>query len=158
MRAGQVKARVFILLATVALKSAVAQEVGYKGNPHIFIPSNDPPQSIPFDQQHVVIRIPDPEITNLFSKGYQTFGGEVSMIRIASRRAPERQYFAKIGDFIGSYRIDRLVGTGMNYAVYLVKSNETVAIRARGPAETHNNRILPPGSGTAAPHAPPPER
>ena len=157
MRAGQVKARVFILLATVALKSAVAQEVGYKGNPHIFIPSNDPPQSIPFDQQHVVIRIPDSEITNLFNRGWQSSGDTVFFVRLSHRRFAEKIHYLKIGDFVGNYRVDGVSPAGEPLAVYLVKSNETVVIRARSPAETHHNRILPPGNGNAAPHAPPPE-
>ena len=83
--------------------------------------------------------MPDFQVTNLFSKGYQTFGGKVSMVRVASRQNPERQHFLKVGDFVGNYRIDHVVGRGEDYELYLVKSNETVIIRARQPSETHKN-------------------
>ena len=88
--------------------------------------------------KHQVLPFPDSQVTNLFNRGYQTFGGEVSIIRIALRSAPERQYFAKIGDYVGSYRIDRVAETGKDSLVYLVRSNETVVIRAQTPSENEN--------------------
>ena len=89
--------------------------------------------------KHITLPIPESQVTNLFNRGYQTFGGEVSVIRISSWNSPEQQYFAKIGDYVGSYRIDRVAGTGKHCVVYLVKSNETVEIRAHTPPETDKN-------------------
>ena len=134
------KLNTLTILAILASASAMAQEEGYKGNPHIIIPTDKPHISVPFDQQHITLPIPDSQVTNLYSKGYQTSGGEVIMIRITSRQSPERNHFMKIGDFVGNYRIDRLVGTGMDYDLYLVKSNETVIISAHQASETHKNR------------------
>ena len=78
----------------------------------------------------------DSQVTNLFNRGYTIFGGEVGSIRIVSRADPARVYFAKIGDYIGSYSIDRVEGTGDHCVVYLVRSNETVEVRAFNPSET----------------------
>ena len=119
----------------------------FKGNPHIIIPADKPHISVPFDQQHITLPIPDSQVTNIFSKGYQTSGDEVIMIRIASRQDPGKHHFMKIGDFVGNFRIDRLVGTGMDYALYLVKSNETVIIRAHQASETHKNSAEQGGPG-----------
>ena len=135
------------ILAIMAGTFAMAQDKAYKGNPHIIIPTDKPHVSVPFDQQHITLPMPDSQVTNLFSKGYQTFGGKVSMVRVASRQDPERQRFMKIGDFVGNYRIDHVVGMGEDYELYLVKSNETVIIRAHQPSETHKNTAEQGGPG-----------
>lgn len=83
------------------------------------------------------IPFPDSEVPDLFNRGFQTVKGEVSVIRIASRNAPERSYFAAIGDTIGSYTIDRVTGTGKDCVVYVVKSNETIKIPAHTPSNPH---------------------
>ena len=132
------------ILAVMASALAMAQEEGYKGNPHIIIPTDKPHVSVPYEQQHITIPISDSQVTNLFNQGYQTSGGKLIGIKIASRKTPGRIYFLKIGDFMGNYRIDRLVGTGMDYALYLVKSNETVIICAHQASETHKNRAEQP--------------
>ena len=131
----------------MASVSAMAEGDGFKGNPHIIIPVDKPHISVPFDQQHITIPIPDSQVTNLFSPGYQTSGDKLMGIKIASRKTPGRVFFLKIGDFMGNYRIDRLVGTGMNYALYLVKSNETVIISAHQASETHKNKAEQGGAG-----------
>ena len=142
----------------MASTCVLAQGEAYKGNPHVIIPVDKPLASVPFDQQHITLPMPDSQATNLFCKGYQTFAGEVSMIRIASRLAPERLHFMKIGDFAGNYRIDRLVNTGMDYALYLVKSNETAIIRAHQASETHKNTIEQGNPGHGRQRAAPSER
>ncbi len=125
----------------------MAQEEGHKGNPRIIIPADKPYVSVPYEQQHITIPIPDSQVMNLFSPGYQTSGDKLIGIKIASRKTPGRINFLKIGDFVGNYRIDRVVGTGMDYALYLVKSNETVIIRARQATETHKNTAKESGAG-----------
>ena len=134
------KTVVLTILAVMASALAMAQEEGYKGNPHIIIPADKPHVTVPYDQQHITIPIPDSQVTNLFSPGYQTSGDKLMGIKIASRKTPGRVFFLKIGDFMGNYRIDRLVGTGMDYALYLVKSNKTVIISAHQASETHKNK------------------
>ena len=135
------------ILAIMASGYAMAQETECKGNPHIIIPADKPHVSVPYDQQHITIPIPDAQVTNLFSPGYQTSGDKLMGIKIASRKTPGRVYYLKIGDFMGNYRIDRLVGTGMDYALYLVKSNETVIISAHQASETHKNKAEQGGPG-----------
>jgi len=141
--------RVFLILAMVTMAPAMAQETGYKGNPHILMPADKPHESVPFEQQHITLPFPDSEATNLFSRGYQTMGGEVAMIRLSHRKNPETIHFVKIGDFVGNYRIDRVADAGEPLAVYLVKSNEAVVIRARTAADTHQNRIETGVAGSA---------
>ena len=99
------------------------------------IAQNMPPADV---DKCTALPIPDSQVTNLFHRGYQTMGGEVSIIRIASRDSPERQYYAKIGDYVGSYRIDRAEGTGKEFVVVLVGSNETVEVRAHTPTKADN--------------------
>jgi len=152
------KAYALTILAIMASARAMAQEESYKGNPHIIIPVDKPHVSVPYDQQHITIPIPDSQVTNLFSPGYHTSGDKLMGIKLASRKTPGRVFFLKIGDFMGNYRIDRLVGTGMDYALYLVKSNETVIISAHQASDTHKNKAEqagpaypPQGVGSADP-------
>ena len=145
------------ILALMAGTFAMAQEEGYKGNPHISIPTDKPHVSVPYEQQHITIPIPDSQVTNLFSPGYQTSGDKLIGIKIASRKTPGRINFLKIGDFMGNYRIDRLDGTGMDYVIYLVKSNETVIIRAHQASETYKNTAEQGVPGYRRQSAPQPE-
>ena len=137
------KGHALILLALLGSTHTMAQEEAYKGNPHIILPDDKPAVSIPFDQQHITLPFPDSQVTNLFTKGYQTVDGAVVMLRICSRKAPERIHYAKIGDFVGSYRINRMEIDGRQYALYLVNSNETVVIRAHQAKDTPLNSIEP---------------
>ena len=145
------------ILAVLVGTFAMAQDKVYKGNPHIIIPTDKPHVSVPFDQQHITLPIPDSQVTNLFSRGYQTFNGEISMIKVSMRKAPENIYCVKIRDFVGNYRIDRVEGTGIDYALYLVKSNETVVIRAHQASETYKNTAEQGVPGYRRQSAPQPE-
>ena len=100
--------------------------------------------SSPSPDIYTTLPFSDSQITNLFNRGYQIFGGEVGIIRIASRDAPERNYFAKIGDYVGSYRIDRVEGTGKQCVIYLTKSNETVEVRAHTPSRAEKQKAEQP--------------
>jgi len=143
------KANLCVTLLLLLGSIATAEEKHYKGNPHIIIPESKPPVSAPFDQQQIPLPFTESEVTNLFSHGYSLFGDGTVVIKIASRNAPARGHYARIGDYIGGYRIDRVSGMGKNYVLYLVQSNKTALIRAHQSSETHKNRILIPTEGDA---------
>lgn len=95
-------------------------------------------------KEHAVLPFPSPEITNLYFPGYQTIrdeahGDRLLIVKLAHRKDPTRVYAAQIGDYIGDYRFDRTTDLGKNMALYFVKSNETVIIRARRASETGHN-------------------
>ena len=96
--------------------------------------------SSPSADTHNTLPFSDSQISTLFNRGYQIFGGEIGIIRIASRDAPERIYFAKIGDYVGSYRIDRVEGTGDHSVVYLVRPNETVEVLSFTPSKPEQQK------------------
>ena len=152
------KTHAFLIPAIMAMLPAMAQDTGYKGNPHILIPADKPHVAVPYEQQHITLPLPDSQATNLFSRGHLTMGDEVVMIRLSHRKAPEKIHYVKIGDFVGHYRVDRVTRAGEPFAVYLVKSNETAVIRARTAADTHQNRIELAVAGAAPPSGstPPP--
>lgn len=132
-----------ILAVWTSAAVAMAQEEGYKGNPHVFVPTNTPRVAVPFDEQTITLPLPDSQITNLFSRAYQTMGDQVVFIRLSHRNAPERIHAVKIGDFVGNYRVDRVSRAGEPFGVFLVKSNETAIIRARQACETRKNELIP---------------
>lgn len=92
----------------------------------------------PLKQERSPLPFSDAEVTNLFNNGYSTFGDEK-----VYRLAGNRQDFIKIGEFIGSYRLDCVAGSEKTYSMYLVNSNETVVIRAHQPNDTHLNSVEP---------------
>lgn len=130
------------VLAILASVAATAQEEGYKGNPHVVVPTNTPRAVVPFGEQTITLPLPDSQITNLFSRGYQSQGDEVVFIRLSLRNAPETIHGLKIGDFVGNYRVDRVSRPGEPFGVFLVKSNETAIIRARQACEIHKNEVV----------------
>ena len=135
------------VLAILASVAATAQEEGYQGNPHIVVPTNAPRVAVPFDEQTITLPLPDSQITNLFSRGYQSMGDKVAFIRLSHRNAPEKIHGVKIGDFVGNYRVDRVSRAGEPFGVFLVKSNETAIIRARQASETRKNEVVPNRDG-----------
>ncbi len=155
LKSHYMKSIVLMLLLLLVSALAMAEEKHYKENPHIIIPESKPPVSAPFDQQQIALPFAESEVTNLFSHGYSLFGDGTVVIKIASRKAPARGQYARIGDYIGGYRIDRVSGTGKDYVLYLVQSNKTALIRAHQSSETHKNRILMPTEGDALISKPP---
>ena len=136
------KIRFPALLAILASVAAIAQEEGYKGNPHVVVPTNASRAAVPFDEQRITLPLPDSQITNLFSRGYQSMGDKAVFIRLSHRNAPEKIHAVKIGDFVGNYRIDRVSQPEEPFGIILVKSNETAIIRARQACETHKNEVV----------------